>query len=479
MNKAQKRGLKKRKFKPDLEIDEDIELDFESDFDNELNQVKHNRNALSQRRITMTPKFPKSFLAGIFLLVAFFLSLFFPITYMLQVYDIETATGDTTLRGKVLGSNGKPIENVTVDIKDLNITTKTDDKGKYYFDKIPVGEHEIEYTKPGYRKIIVEKVLFSKNLLKQINEKDNVINIPGNLTSGIQIDAFKGPFMESYIIDDNYNRTIFGIVRNNSGMELVGADLAIIENNISSITDENARFDFYNITPGILTIKISRPGNDNITTYTFLFADLNSMNLNLTYFENKNRYINLETKKIGSINGSITTKKGDPIGNSVVTLQPQLGINQSGLENIEIKKSTKKDGSFQFDDIPVGIYSITISSDDFYLIEVYNITVRNNSRSMLPIFTFKKIKEPIKIIEEISSPYTYACIAILFILALITLIGAISAFQRKRYSLAFIGALTGMLPAVIALQINVCGASLVSLIALILIVFSRNEFDFK
>ncbi len=470
---------KKQKIEPDIDVDEDIELDFDTESNNDHNQVKNKKRITHQRKKSMATQTPRALIAGIFLLVAFFLSLFFPITYMLQVYDIETATGDTTLRGKVLGSNDKPIENVTVDIKDLNITVKTDVKGKYFFEKVPVGEHEIEYKKPGYRKIIVKKVLFSKNLLKQISEKDNVINIPGNLSSGIHIEALKGPYIESYIVDDNYNRSISGTVINNSGMTLFGVELKIIGSNISVQTDKNGRYNFHNVSPGILSIQISKSKNENITTYTFLSANLDSIELNLTYFEKRARDINMVIGNNGSINGSILNKKGEPINNALVTLSPQAGINQSGFQNFQIEKKTKIDGSYQFDNIPIGIYSISISSEDYYLIELKNITVGNNSKKMLPIFTTKDIKEPIEIYEEISSSYTYACIAILFILALITLLGAISAFQRKRYSLAFVGAMTGMIPAVIALQINVCGAGLASLIALVLIVFSRNEFDIK
>jgi hypothetical protein len=59
-------------------------------------------------------------------------------------------------------------------------------------------------------------------------------------------------------------------------------------------------------------------------------------------------------------------------------------------------------------------------------------------------------------------------------------LGGISAIQHKRYSLAFFGAITGMAPLIIYTnQANICGATLISLLAFVLLVFSRNEFEFK
>jgi hypothetical protein len=97
----------------------------------------------------------------------------------------------------------------------------------------------------------------------------------------------------------------------------------------------------------------------------------------------------------------------------------------------------------------------------------------------LPASELKKIDDPLEIEEEIKNNETYFCIIMLIIFALITLAGAISAFQRKRYGLAFMGALIGMIPMLLIITSYICGASIVSLIGLVLLVFSREEFTFK
>lgn len=490
MNKQLNPKKHKVQKEPDLEIDEDIELALEYEINDETND-KMNAGGKRRDRDSTNPSSGKTSrktvpisskakLAGILLLISFILSLIFPITFIIAVNEIETATGETTLKGKILDENEKPLENVNINIKKINQTTQTDSEGKYFFKNIPVGEYEIEYSKSGYRKILVTKILFSKGFLSQNDETDNTINIPGTLSSGIYIDAIEGPFIESTIIDDNLNQTIYGNVKNKSGIILNNVDLDILGTNLSSKTDENGDFIFNGVPPGIIEIKVTLLDNKNSTTIKFLFSTKNSYQFNITFDETKNSIIDEITNKFGRVNGTIFDSKAWPLNNLEVELNPINNLEKEDEPKDPLptrRTKTKNDGTFLIDNVSVGFYRITIKSEDYFLTYINNITIKNSSNVMLPDLVIKKLKEPVVVEEEISSPYTYACIIILILFSILTLVGAISSFQQKRYTLAFIGAVTGILPILLALQLNICGASVLSLTALVLIIFSRDEFD--
>jgi protocatechuate 3,4-dioxygenase beta subunit len=475
MNKYPKKRFTSKNATSDIDVDEEIEVELYDDLNHEKSS-SHSKTRIPTQQQTQVSK---STLAGIFLIIAFFLSLIFPISFMVAVYDIETATGDTTLKGHVLDSRGNPVNNVMIEILDVNLSTTTADNGKYSFDKVPVGEHEIQFTKSGYRKITVKKVLFSKSFLTQSEEEDNIINIPGNLSSGIEITPFEGPFSQSDIIDDNFNNTIFGTVTNTSGASLENIMILVDDTNISTITDENGDYLLKEIPPGVITISVEKSGNDKKTTIKFLYAFKMAMQLNITYHEENDWHIDNVQEKTGEINGTISDKKGSPIAGATVKLNRQSDSDLLNKTMTISNVSTDENGEFLIKDVPIGVYDISVMIEDYYIFFINNITVNNNSKIMLPVFELKKIDEPIVIEEEISNPYTYACIIILFILSVIILLGAISAFQKKRYSLAFIGSLCGMFPIILVLQVNICGASIVSLIGLVLLVFSRDEFDLQ
>ena len=137
------------------------------------------------------------------------------------------------------------------------------------------------------------------------------------------------------------------------------------------------------------------------------------------------------------------------------------------------------DGSFSFSNVPIGIYDLSVRAPDLYISNLKNITVTDGSEISLPDLELKQLKKLDTYIEDISSNETYFCIITLFVMAFITLVGAICAFQRKRYGIAFIGAILGIAPVLLVTTTYICGASIVSILGLVLLVFSREEFYFK
>jgi hypothetical protein len=406
-----------------------------------------------------------------------------PITYVFIIYDAESATGNTTLSGQVQDDDENPVDNVTVSIIDTNLTTKTDSEGKYSFKSVPVGVNEVQFSKEGYKRVRVRMILFSKDLLGRLGLSDNTLEVPGTLQSSLFIEPFDGSYNETVIIEDNLNRTLRGIITNQSGVPLDDAVITVVSKNNKSNTnqsttnshntqsDENGQYILTNITPGIITLQISKIESNFLTNITIFFANNKTTELNITYNDQEHQYIDLVKGKTGTISGSIIDTKNIPVENARII----LNIDKSIYPNNIIL--TQKPGTFSFNDIPIGIYEITVKTPDFKVLNLRNITVFDDQNNAIPVQKLTKLK-PVDLYEEDISG-AYMCTVVLVIFALITLFGAISAFQRKRYSFAFMGAIFGMVPVILALRFDVCVSGILCVVSLVLLVFSRGEFDFR
>lgn len=72
------------------------------------------------------------------------------------------------LKGKVTDSNMEPLGFVTVQIKGMQIGTRTDENGMYQF-KLEEGEYDLVFSLLGYKKISI------KTILRKENQQENII----------------------------------------------------------------------------------------------------------------------------------------------------------------------------------------------------------------------------------------------------------------------------------------------------------------
>jgi hypothetical protein len=481
-----------KKVDSELEIDEDVEIEFDDSSDrsrqrnskDRINRDKGTTGSLNhgskKREDVIETGMKRSTIAGILMIIAFILSLIFPVYFIITIQEVQNATGDTVLEGRIRDQDNKPVANVTISISNTDFLTMSDQKGEYRIENIPVGEHRIEFSKPGYRSIVVEKTLFSEGFLSQADLEANTIDIPGNLTSGLKVDAIEGLFEDKIIVNDDYNSTLFGKIMNSSGSGINNLMIKIEGTNITSVTDESGNYYISGLKPGIITLHLEQMNNANLTKHTFLFASNRSVQLNLTFLEDTPQVINEILGTSATISGQVKDQDGDSVDSVNITLM-RLVYNEEFLEAERIGElEPNTEGEFLFENLPADIYQISIIGIDHSILIIDNITVNDNSTVDLGKLKITKFEDEVLIEEEILNEYTIACIAILFIFALLTLLGGISAIQQKRYSLAFFGAITGMAPLVIYTnQANICGATLISLLAFVLLVFSRNEFEFK
>ena len=107
--------------------------------------------------------------------------------------SIEAASQQYLLSGKVTDAQLEPISYVTVQIKGLQIGTRTDDKGHYEF-QLEEGEYEIVFSLVGFKKQSI-KFIHKKN-----GEPQNVIlQNDAKSHNEVKIVSFKKDRAEEFI----------------------------------------------------------------------------------------------------------------------------------------------------------------------------------------------------------------------------------------------------------------------------------------
>ncbi|MDI6916387.1 MAG: carboxypeptidase-like regulatory domain-containing protein [Thermoplasmatales archaeon] len=162
----------------------------------------------------------------------------------------------------------------------------------------------------------------------------------------------------------------------------------------------------------------------------------------------------ISTGQTVTVYGTVTDENGNGMGNATVTV---LGL---GLSS-----NTSSDGSYRIENVPAGVQRIKAEKDNNSLTIKTFVYEGTNKVD----FTLKPGSHEQDIMSEVNN-VLYVCSIVIFILSFFTLLGGIFALKRRHFGIAVIGAIMGI-PA-----LGFLIGSILSIIALILIVLSRNEF---
>jgi len=162
----------------------------------------------------------------------------------------------------------------------------------------------------------------------------------------------------------------------------------------------------------------------------------------------------ISTGQTVTVYGNVVYENGSAVNNATVTV---LGL---GLSS-----NTSSDGSYRIENVPAGVQRIKAEKNNDSL--TINTFVYEGTNKV--DFTLKPGSHEQDIMSEVNN-VLYACSIVIFILSVFTLLGGIFALKRKHFGIAVIGAIMGI-PA-----IGFLIGLILSIIALIFLVLSRNEF---
>jgi hypothetical protein len=438
---------------------------------NEIKEPSELPNSISADRSPERTNKPR--IAGILLICVFLFLIFTVINTSIGTYLILNPSGATSLEGRVEDGDGEPVEGVKIFIDDgSEFAAVTDMDGEYKISNISAGEHKFKFYKPGYRVLIVRDILYSKDALDQNGLETNEINVPSYLPGGASTGYFKGPYI---LVKDNELKksNITGYVKDDKGDPLANVNISVEGTGSSVKSGGNGRFEFENITAGVHEITAVNGTGSNaevVKIIKFIKPGVTS-NIEIEFDNNSiNNEIDETEDKYGTVRGKVTNDQQDPIVGAEVWLDITLSSSNYSREIL-----TDNDGGFEFNDIPVGIYNLSASTENYYINISSNITVETNI-VIVENFELEEHGSPVKATADLV--VIYYCMTGLVIIAVIALLGGISAYHRKRYGLAFAGAVLSIGPAILLYTDScICGAAVIAVVAFLLIVLSKSEFE--
>jgi hypothetical protein len=114
-----------------------------------------------------------------------------------QTHQATLIPGTGTLTGQVTDPTGAVIPNATVRVYDesnnLIAETQTDDDGDYEFESLPVGNHRVEVTQPGFQKMVFGGVNVMANAANTQNARLNV----GAVESAVVVESANSSFSKA------------------------------------------------------------------------------------------------------------------------------------------------------------------------------------------------------------------------------------------------------------------------------------------
>ncbi len=423
-----------------------------------------------EEELAPPPKTSKPVIAAVLLILAFGLIMFSGINSVLGTYEMVNGTGETPLEGIVEDGNGDPVKGVEVTIEGTELVAYTNTIGEYEIPNAPAGEQTIKFHKDGHRVIIVHGTLYNQEILDQNNWGANVQDIPDWVPGGTWTGALKGPYID---FNDNPLGTgaVSGVVLDALGQPL--SNVNISGAGLWTSSDEAGHFELEDLTPGryeFSAVNMTDTGPETVRIISFI----NSYGVEALDFKfdtaSVGNVIDKTAGKFGVVTGNVMDEDDEPLQGAKLKL---VGSDAELYEDNVIYSG--QDGKYEFSNIPIGLYNLTAVAENYYINKSCNLTVEQNS-TVTANFILNYISSPRKVTADLT--VIYYCMLIFFIIAIIALLGGISAYRRKRYGLAFAGAVLGVIPAVlISTELFICVGAILSVVALLLLVLAKKEFQ--
>ena len=248
--------------------------------------------------------------------------------FILQVVILFPACTERMVKmtGNVYGTvqdakTGNPLDNCSVLLNPLGLSTTTGSNGSFYFASIEGGEYSIQTSKSGY-------ITDSKNITV-IPDKDNRVDF--------------------LLIDETSTKgSIRGkVVDADTQMAIVGCSVILSPGNQSKVTDECGEFLFDNLAPGTYSIRVTKDKYLEQTKFDVIVqADTETSLQFLLYNESTTK---------GIITGIVRDyETNEVLEGCLVTLQP------GGAS-----KLTDSEGYFSFEQLAPTEYEITVTKKDY------------------------------------------------------------------------------------------------------------------
>ncbi|MEO0201821.1 MAG: carboxypeptidase regulatory-like domain-containing protein [candidate division WOR-3 bacterium] len=222
-------------------------------------------------------------------------------------------------------SSGKTLGNVTVFLKEKNVSVITGDDGAYKFENVEPGSYTLIFQAKGYA------------------TSTRVVDVkPGQPSiANVELVPAKAVYITGVVYDRETNRPIGG------------ARVLVKELNVEVTTDDDGSYKVENIVPGAYTLIFTAPGYQSFSASVAVEDKPVVKDGYLTKAEVGVQ--KTEEVKLGYITGLVYDKeKNTPIAGVQVVLKEK---NKT--------LTTDQTGAFRFDSLPYGAYTLSFSAEGY------------------------------------------------------------------------------------------------------------------
>jgi|GEM_PF-4098722 len=274
----------------------------------------------------------------------------------------------TDISGTVVDKNGDPVKGATVNLLDKNgnpvldedgnpRTTTTDENGKYTFNKVEIGNYQIEVIAPHPDKDGNTDTTTTKISVANGDVKDEDANsYPESTGVTSKLENYQAFTDITGNVTDKNGKPAEGIL-----VELLDRDgNPVLDENgnpITTTTDENGDYIFSHIPDGEYTVKINSPVEEDEDVKAPVEVSNGTVigNTN-TKFDNYNAY--------GDINGNVKDENGKPQAGAKVELLDKDGNPITLADGTPLVAYTDKNGNYIFKNVPNGTYQVRVTLPD-------------------------------------------------------------------------------------------------------------------
>ncbi len=425
------------------------------------------------------------------------------------------SSGDSDLVGRLGNSDGIPLDNATIYVLDHDLTGITDSQGFFEIEDVPSGMNTVRFYAEGYRTKQYNVIIASKGTT-DINE---MLDIGKWLTLD--------PYVEDVRAQNEITEsTLTGGLSWIDSTPLVGADLTlsylmmdqngtlvkVTNGQNTTTTDSNGEYLFGHTRTGWYeleaTTTISPPTTTGVNSYELsvklyihgqgvTFSHVINASHWLTPEDNIQRVDNTIRESIDLLTNvtlSVTADLSDPttdwpmlepdkatvrpaiyratvyVGDPSLLLEPEKGP-------VKITTVTDINGELTMQLIP-GLYNLTVSREGTRLADITGLNVSANRDLDVTLEPGTTIsgKTGIQIIDAVQMPLLIGYGVVFGLFSLAAGAGAVLCLIRRRYAIALLCAIAGMLT-IFPVSLGFCSlGTLLSLLAFMLIFRSRMDF---
>ena len=384
----------------------------------------------------------KPLAAGGFLLAIAIVGLITSSNLILTVYDQPLySPNEGGLKGYILNKDGERLAGARVAITDTTIIRYTDTNGHYEFKSIPKGERVLIVSYPGYRTIKFPTMILGGTQVTGIGDTNLTLTKVNVIVTDLTVGTSQ---VRGHVVDNNLNPEFNATVKD----EATGN---------TTRTDHNGNFDLGTFPVGKRTLSVTLQGFYIQHIVFFATPDLNLTRIDLT--PGSGNMTHDLTLGGAIVSGLVMDEYNRPVPFALIEINGSIRVSDTM-------------GYFS-EQVDAGVVTVTATGVSKTTSGVKTYVQAINDQPIHTITVVTDIPTSMSGDRQALKDNLTTCGLAIIAMSAFMMFTAVTTFMRRRFWIAVTGSLFGAVMMLVTFQY----AIVLGIIAFILLVFARREFE--